>query len=62
MALAGIARASQILLLQTFVTVGLSAPVNGEHIGPLTILTAIAVVVIVALGQRARTGAKSRIK
>ena len=54
MALAGIARASQILLLQTFVTVGLSAPVNGEHIGLLTIVTAIVVVVIVALGQRAR--------
>jgi drug/metabolite transporter (DMT)-like permease len=54
MALAGIARASQILLLQTFVTVGLSALVNGEHIGLLTIVTAIAVVAIVALGQRAR--------
>jgi drug/metabolite transporter (DMT)-like permease len=54
LALAGVARASQMQLFQTFVTVGLSAVVNGEHIDLLTIVTAIAVVVIVALGQRAR--------
>jgi drug/metabolite transporter (DMT)-like permease len=54
MALAGVAQASQMQLLQTFVTLGLSALVNGEHIDPLTIVAAIAVVAIVALGQKAR--------
>jgi drug/metabolite transporter (DMT)-like permease len=54
MALAGIARASQVQLLQTFVTLGLSALVNGEHVDPLTIAAAVAVVVIVALGRKAQ--------
>ena len=55
LAMAGVANASQVMLLQTFFTVGLSAIVNGEHIDPLTIVAAVAVVAAVSLGQRART-------
>jgi drug/metabolite transporter (DMT)-like permease len=54
MALAGVARASQMQLLQTFATLGLAALVNGEHVDGPTIAAAVAVVAIVALGQRAK--------
>ncbi len=53
MAMGGVARVSQVQLLQTFVTLALSAVVNGEHIDPVTIAAAIAVVGIVALGRKA---------
>jgi drug/metabolite transporter (DMT)-like permease len=54
MALAGIARVSQVQLLQTFVTVGLAAWVNHEAIDTETIVFAVAVVVTVLVGQHMR--------
>jgi len=52
MALAGVARVGQLMLLQPFVVVALSLPVNGEHFEPSTVLFAAAVVVAVIAGQR----------
>jgi heme A synthase len=40
--------------LQTFVTLGLSAVINGEHIGLSTIAVAAIVVIIVAAGRNSR--------
>jgi drug/metabolite transporter (DMT)-like permease len=54
MAMAGIARVSQIMLLQPFIIVALALPVNGERIDPETILFAAAVVATVLVGQRMR--------
>jgi drug/metabolite transporter (DMT)-like permease len=52
MALAGVARVGQLTLLQPFVIVALSIPVNGEKFAPETLLFAAAVVVTVVVGQR----------
>ena len=49
----GIARVGQVQLLQTFVTLGLSALLLGEHIGWDTIVFAVAVAIMVAIGRRA---------
>lgn len=57
LAMGGIARVSQVQLLQPFVTVGLAALVNRERIDLETILFAAAVVVTVAIGMRMRVGA-----
>jgi drug/metabolite transporter (DMT)-like permease len=54
MALAGIARVGQLMLLQPFVIVGLAASVNGESIRVTTLAYAAAVVAAVAVGQRMR--------
>jgi drug/metabolite transporter (DMT)-like permease len=54
MALGGIARVSQIMLLQPFVIVALALPVNGERIDPETVAFAAAVVATVLVGQRMR--------
>jgi drug/metabolite transporter (DMT)-like permease len=54
MALAGVARIGQITLLQPFVIVALSIPVNGEKFQPETLLFAAAVVATVIVGQRMR--------
>jgi drug/metabolite transporter (DMT)-like permease len=54
MALAGVARIGQITLLQPFVIVALSIPVNGEKFQPETVLFAAAVVGTVIVGQRMR--------
>lgn len=54
MAMGGIARVGQIMLLQPFVIVTLALPVNGEPITVETIVFAAAVVVTVLVGQRAR--------
>jgi len=54
MAMGGIARVSQIMLLQPFMIVALALPVNGERIDPETILFAAAVVATVLVGQRMR--------
>lgn len=65
MALAGVARAGQLMLLQPFVIVALAAPVNGEPIRLDTLVYASAVFVVVLVGQRmrvrrgARTGSLS---
>lgn len=50
----GIARVSQVQLLQTFVTLAISAFLLGEHVGARTLIFALAVIAIVALGRRAR--------
>jgi drug/metabolite transporter (DMT)-like permease len=54
LAMGSVARVSQVQLVQTFVTLGLSALVNDEHIDVVTILAAIVIVAIVALGSSAR--------
>ena len=56
LAMGGIARIGQIMLLQPFLIVGLALPINGEPITVETIVFAIAVVVTVLIGQRARVG------
>lgn len=50
----GIARVSQAQLLQSFVTLAISALLLGETVTPGTILFAVAVVTMVMLGRRAR--------
>lgn len=54
LALGGVARVSQVQLLQTFVTLGVAALVLGEHIGLDTILFAVLVIAIVLMGRVAR--------
>jgi drug/metabolite transporter (DMT)-like permease len=54
MAIGGVARVGQLMLLQPFVIVALAAPVNGEPIRLTTILYAAAVVATVIVGQRMR--------
>jgi drug/metabolite transporter (DMT)-like permease len=49
--LAGIARVAQVQQLQTFVTVGLAALINGEAIDLATIAFALAVVVTLMIGR-----------
>jgi drug/metabolite transporter (DMT)-like permease len=51
LALGGIARVSQVQLLQPFVIVALAAPINGETIDLETLLFAAAVVGTVAVGR-----------
>ncbi len=52
LALGGVAHVSQVQLLQTFVTLGVAALVNGERVDAVTVLAALAVVAVVALGRR----------
>jgi drug/metabolite transporter (DMT)-like permease len=54
MALGGVARIGQLMLLQPFVIVALAVPVNGERLDPTTLLYAAAVVAVVIVGQRMR--------
>lgn len=54
MALAGIARASQVQLLQVFLTIGFAATVFGESLSSEVLVFAAMVAVTVALGTRAR--------
>ncbi|HZP77281.1 MAG TPA: DMT family transporter [Pseudolabrys sp.] len=54
MAMSGVARIGQVLLLQPFVIVALSVPVNGERLDPEIVLFAAAVVGVVLIGQRMR--------
>jgi len=50
----GVARVGQIQLAQPVLTLGWSALILGEQVGPLTLLTAVAVLASVAATQRAR--------
>jgi drug/metabolite transporter (DMT)-like permease len=52
MAMGGVARVGQMMLLQPFLIVALSVPVNGERFDASTLLYAAAVVVTVVVGQR----------
>jgi drug/metabolite transporter (DMT)-like permease len=54
LAMGGIARVGQVMLLQPFVIVALALPVNGEPISIETILFTAAVVATVLVGQRTR--------
>ena len=54
MAIGGVSRVGQLMLLQPFVIVALAAPVNGEPIQLVTLGYAAAVVATVAIGQRMR--------
>lgn len=52
MAMGGVARVGQLMLLQPFVIVALAAPVNGEPLRLSTVVYAAAVVATVVIGQR----------
>ena len=54
MAIGGVSRVGQLMLLQPFVIVALAAPVNGEPIQFATLAYAAAVVATVIIGQRMR--------
>ena len=54
LAMGGQARVSQTQLLQTFVTVGCAAVINGEQVDLLTWVFAVAVVGVVLVGRRTR--------
>jgi len=54
MAIGGVSRVGQLMLLQPFVIVALALPVNGEPLDVETILFAAAVVATVLIGQRMR--------
>lgn len=54
MAMAGVARVGQLMLLQPFVIVLLAAPINGEPVRLTTLAYAAAVVATVVIGQRMR--------
>ena len=54
LAIGGIARVGQVMLLQPFAIVALALPVNGEPINVEKILFAAAVVATVLIGQRMR--------
>ncbi len=59
LALGGVARVSQVQLLQPFLTIAAAWALLGEHIAPSTLIAALIVVAIVAVGRRAsiaRTG------
>ncbi len=51
--MAGVARVSQVQLLQTFVTLAVAIPVNGEKVDVITWGFAVAVVATVLIGKRA---------
>jgi drug/metabolite transporter (DMT)-like permease len=50
----GVARIGQVQLAQPVLTLGWSAALLGEHVGPATLITALAVLACVAATQRAR--------
>ncbi len=53
MTLGGVARVSQVQLLQTFVTLFIAAFLNGERVDALTWIVALAIVGLVVAAQRA---------
>lgn len=58
MALGGVARIGQLIMLQPFIIVALAAPVNGEPIHLSTIVYAVLVVATVVAGQYMRVSHK----
>jgi drug/metabolite transporter (DMT)-like permease len=59
LALAGIARGGQVQQLQALLTLVWSAILLGEHVTPMTVLAAVAVIVCVVWAQRARVPAEA---
>ena len=62
MAMGGIARVSQVQLLQPFITFALAAYFNDETITPQIVLFAAAVVATVAISTRTRRGPASAVQ
>jgi drug/metabolite transporter (DMT)-like permease len=62
MAMGGIARVSQVQLLQPFITFALAAYFNGETITPQIVLFAAAVVATVAISTRTRRAPASAVQ
>jgi drug/metabolite transporter (DMT)-like permease len=60
LAMGGIARVGQMMLLQPFIIVALAWPVNGEPMSLETLAFAAAVVATVLIGQRARVGRRGK--
>ncbi|BAF90231.1 DMT family transporter [Azorhizobium caulinodans] len=56
LAMGGVARVAQVQLLQTFVTIALAWPINGEPLDLETVMFAVAVVAVVVLGRKAKVG------
>lgn len=54
LALGGVARVSQVQLLQIFVTLGMAAMLNNERIDAITWISALLVVLVVLVGRRAQ--------
>ena len=54
LALGGIARVSQVQLLQLFFTLGFAALLLGGAIGPAMTVVALLTVALIAVGRRAR--------
>ncbi len=54
LAIGGIARVSQVQLLQSFVTIAISATLLGEHVNNETLAFAVGVILTVMIGRRAR--------
>ena len=60
LAMGGIARVSQVQLLQTFLTLALAAALNGERLDGWTLAAAAATAALIALGRRFRAGDSAR--
>jgi len=58
LALGGVAKVGQVQLLQTFVTLAISAVVLDEKITPVTLLFAAVIVAVVAMGRRSQVTRK----
>jgi drug/metabolite transporter (DMT)-like permease len=52
----GIAKVSQVQLLQLFLTLGFSALLLGEAIEPMMLFVAVATVALIIVGRRAKGG------
>jgi len=52
----GIAKVSQVQLLQLFLTLGFSALLLGESIEPMMLFVAVATVALIIVGRRAKGG------
>ena len=61
MAIGGIARVGQVLLMQSFVTLGLSALLLGETITPVMLGFATAVALVVWIGRNAKVGSATLV-
>ncbi len=61
LAAGGVARVGQLQLMQPFVTIAFGALVLGEHLDVTTILFAIAIGIVVALGRRTAIGSRAPV-
>ena len=61
LAMGGTARVSQVQLVQTFLTLGLAAAINGETIDGETLGAAVLIVALIFVGRRLRSGDSPRL-